>query len=136
MKKKLLLLLTLPLLASCSGTETYVPKNSFPGPIDNDGPGDYGEENMTVNFYLDYSHSSEPIYSMRWYMLKPLGECPPEAKLTDANAADPLYPNFLGYSEYSTAIDEDLLWNFETDYKQFNVLNLYGIWVKKQEVQQ
>ena len=87
------------------------------------------EENMTVNFYLDYSHSEEPIYSMRWYMLVPLKECPDEAKLSDSDAADPLYGHFLGYSEYSSAIDASKIWNFETDYKQSNVLNLYGIWV-------
>ena len=86
---------------------------------------------MTVNFYLDYNHSDEPIYSMRWYMLEPLGECPEAAKLTDANAPDVLYPTFIGYSEFSSSIDEDHIWNFATDYKQSNVLNLYGIWVKK-----
>ena len=124
MKKKLLLLLVLPLLAGCSGSELYNPRFPYPGE-------DPKEDDMTVNFYLDYSHSDEPIYSMRWYMLEPLGECPAEAKLDDSKAADPLYPVFLGYSEYPSAIDEDLIWNFSTDYKQSNVLNLYGIWVAK-----
>ena len=123
--KKLLLLLTLPLLASCSGS-TYTPKYPYPGedPV-------YKEDDMTINFYLDYTHSDEPIYSMRWYMLEPLGSCPAEAVLTDANAPDPLYPSFLGYSEFSSSIDEDHIWNFATDYKQSNILNLYGIWASK-----
>ena len=125
MKKKLLLtILVLPLLASCSGTETYTPRFAYPGE-------DPKEFDMTVNFYLDYSHSDEPLYTMRWYQLEPLGECPTEAKLDDSKAADPLYPTFIGYSEYPSAIDEDLIWDFAKDYKQYNVLNLYGIWVAK-----
>jgi len=145
MKKKLLLsLLVLPLLASCSGSETYNPRFAYPGE-------DPKEFDMTVNFYLDYSHSTElqwvevensdgtksmvlkdvaaPFFSMKWYMLEPLGECPAEAVLDDSKAADPLFSKFLGYSEYPTAIDEDLIWDFSKDYKQSNVLNLYGIWV-------
>ena len=149
MKKSKFLLMTvlaLPLLVACTET-TFIPRFSYPGdPIHGDAGGgnaggsgeggdiDVSEANMTVNFYLDYSHSDEPIYSMRWYMLKPLGDCPKEAVLTDAKAADPLYTSFLGYSEYPSAIDESLLWNFKEDYKQSNVLNLYGIWVCKQEV--
>ncbi len=123
--KKLLLLLVLPLLAACSGS-TYIPKFPYPGedPV-------IKEFDMTVNFYLDYTHSDEPLYTMKWYMLEPLKECPAEAVLTDANAPDPLYPMFLGYSEYSSSIDEDHIWNFATDYKQSNILNLYGIWAAK-----
>lgn len=142
---KLLLasLLALPLLVACSQS-VYHPKHSYPGdPTKEEGGSggeggeegggdiDEGEENMTVYFYLDYSHSDEPLYKMRWYMLKPLGTCPEQAVLTDADAADPLYGKFLGYSEYSSSIDESKLWNFETDYKQSNILNLYGIWVSK-----
>ena len=127
MKKKLLLLtLLVPLFLSCSNSETYKPKFPYPG----EDP-EVKEEDMTINFYLDYTHSDEPIYSMRWYMLEPLGSCPAEAVLTDADAPDPLYPTFIGYSEFSSSIDEDHIWNFATDYKQSNVLNLYGIWVKK-----
>ena len=130
MKNKLLLLLVLPLLAGCSSTKVFVPKNQFPGPIDGDEDINAGEP-MVVNFYYDFSHSDTPFYTMDWQQLKPLGECPKEAILADKDAKDPLYPVFLGYSEYSSSIDEDLLWNFETDYKQFNVLNLYGIWAAK-----
>jgi hypothetical protein len=66
---------------------------------------------------------------MDWYSLVPLKTCPEEAVLTDAMAPDALYPHFIGYSEYPSALDESLLWDFENDYKQSNILNLYGIWV-------
>ena len=122
MKKIKLLLIALPLLVACSKS-VYHPSHSYPG-----DPLKDGVPNMTVNFYLDYSHSDEPIYTMRWYMLKPLGEIPEKAKLTDENAADPLYSKFLGYSEFSSSIGDNI-WDFEKDYKQSNVLNLYGIWV-------
>ena len=133
-KNKILLLglLVLPLLASCN--ETIIrPSRSYPGdPIEDKE--EFEEYNMTVNFYLDYSHSEEPIYSMRWYMHKPLGEEPAEAAaLLEENADkhDSLYPDFLGWSEYSSSLDESKLWNFATDYKQSNILSLYGIWVNK-----
>ena len=147
MKKNKLLLLALtvlPVLIGCSSTGVYTPSHSYPGAASKANPGsnqsnsggqggqeEEREENMTVNFFIDYSHSDTPIYSMRWYMLEPLEKCPEQAVLTDADAKDPLYGKFLGYSEYSSAVDESLLWNFETDFKQGNVLNLYGIWVSK-----
>lgn len=132
-KNKLLLvgLLVLPILSACTQT-VFKPTHSYPG--------DPFAGNMTVNFYYDYSHSDEPFYSMRWYMLKPLGECPKDAVLTASDAKDPLYGKFLGYSEYPTMIDEEgaeggaKLWDFAEDYKQSNILNLYGIWVSEQEV--
>lgn len=85
------------------------------------------QTNMIIRFYLDYSHSESAYYTMRWYREKPLGECPKEA--LPKEAPDPLYPKFLGYSEYPSAIDETLLWDFATDYKTTNTLLLYGIWV-------
>ena len=136
MKKSRLILaslLALPLLAACN--ETIIrPKRSYPGdPVEQKAS--YEEEkNMTVYFYLDYSHSEEPIYSMKWYMLKPLESEPAEAKAAlEANKDkhDELYPDFLGWSEYSSSIDESKLWDFAKDYKQSNILNLYGIWVNK-----
>ncbi len=139
MKKKILLLplLTVSLLiAGCNGSEAYNPKIPYPGIPDNPQGGDSEEDpdlpseyNMVVNFYLNYSHSDTPLYQMDWYSLTPLGSCPEQAILTDADAPDPLYPHFLGYSEYPSSIDDSHIWNFENDYKQSNVLNLYGIWV-------
>ena len=134
-KSKLFLvsLLALPLLTSC--TESIINLHrAYPGdPVEQKEQ--YEEEkNMTVNFYLDYSHSEEPIYTMKWYMLKPLGEEPAGAKKAledNKDKHDELYPDFLGWSEYSSSLDESKLWNFATDYKQSNILNLYGIWVNK-----
>ena len=102
MKKNRILLLSLialPLLASCSGETIIKPRRSYPGdPIEEKEA--FEETNMTVNFYLDFSHSEEvkdetypvssakdygPIYTMKWYMLKPLEKCPQEA--LDAIAA-------------------------------------------------
>lgn len=154
----LMSLLLIPALAACNNY-VYDPGADMPYPGDpfnhNEGADpalpdiDEGEFNMTVYFYLDYSHSeapssydpdqeyvqtnpNEPVYVMKWYMLKPLGECPEKAKLTSANAADPLYTKFLGYSEYPSSIDGSKLWDFKQDYKQFNILNLYGIWVSNE----
>ena len=100
MKKKffILSLITLPLLFACSLTETITPTHEYPGdPFDgggddgeDDGDIDTSEFNMTVNFYLNYSNSDTPLYSMRRYMLKPLGTMPEEAKLTADMAPDPL----------------------------------------------
>lgn len=143
--KLLLLALTLPLLAGCNSSEIYRPIHPYPGTVDViDGEAkedEYTEFNMTVYFYLDYSHSDNPVYEMPWYMLKPLGECPAEADLSKSTVIDTLkekkivhdelYPTFIGYSEYSSSIDEDHIWKFETDYKQSNILRLYGIWVKE-----
>ena len=137
-KALLLGLLVLPLLASCS--EIIVkPRRNYPGdPIENKEQ--FEETNMTVYFYLSYSNSEEPLCSMKWYMLKPLEKCPEEATKAVQDAVidgkiDPLYPHFLGWSEYSSSIDESKIWNFETDYKQSNILNLYGIWVSDGEVE-
>ena len=152
-KNKFLLagLLVMPLLVACSET-IFTPSRSYPSndplnPVpsgETSGqsgvPGedeDVDEENMTVYFYIDYSHSDEPLYKMRWTMLKPLGTCPEQAKLDNSKAKDPLYTKFLGYSEYPSLMDESgveggaKLWDFANDYKQSNILNLYGIWVSE-----
>ena len=139
MKKNRLLLLGLlvmPLLASCNEMIIY-PKRSYPeegDPIENKE--NYEEFNMIVNFYLDYSHSEEPIYTMDWYMLKPLEKEPEDARkalVENLPEHDALYPKFIGWSEYSSCLDETKLWNFEKDYKQSNILSLYGIWVNEGE---
>ncbi len=137
MKKQFLLLLVLfPLLSSCASSYNYTPRVPYPGgEADEDDNSDNSDDTedegspQTVNFYLDYSHSDTPIFTKTWSQLKPLGSCPEEAILTDEDAADPLYPHFLGYSMYSTCLDTSLIWDFETDFYQVNILNLYGIWV-------
>lgn len=85
--------------------------------------------NQTFNFYLDYSHTDTPLYTMRWWAYHPLGKCPEEAVLTDADAADPLFPHFLGYSRYPSAVDDSSIWDFATDNTLSATVNLYGIWV-------
>lgn len=136
-KNKLLLLglLVLPLLAGCSET-IITPKRSYPGdPVEEKEK--FDEFNMTVNVYLDFSHSEEPIYSTRWYMLKPLSEeiknAAYQAIDDNKDKADPLYPEFLCFSEYSSSVDDSKAWNFATDYKQSNILSLYGIWASEKE---
>ena len=84
---------------------------------------------QTYNFYLDYNNVETPIYTMKWWQYRPLGECPEEAKLTNADAFDELFPVFLGYSLYPSSIDDSHLWNFKTDYRASITVNLYGIWV-------
>lgn len=90
---------------------------------------DLGEKNQTINFYIDYWHSETPYYTMEWYANKPLGSCPTLCNLTSANATDPLFPNFLGWSRYSSSIDDSKIWDFAKDAKTGIELNLYGIWV-------
>ena len=89
-----------------------------------------GEKNQKVNFFIDYWHSDKPMYTMMWYTGEPLGKCPQEAMLTDSDATDPdVFNHFLGYSLYSSSIDDSKLWNFATDSTISTTLNLYGIWV-------
>ena len=150
MKKKLILLplLILPMLVVGCTSKAYSPKLPYPGiPDDPGGGGGGGEDpdvptefNMVVRFYLSYSNSDELLCSMEWYSLRPITNenVPAEAKAYVAGtnyknngAPDDLYPVFLGWSEYPSSIDEEKLWDFENDYKQSNILSLYGIWVSE-----
>ncbi len=87
--------------------------------------------NQTYYFFLDYSHSDEsnPFKKVQWYRGQPLGSVPEGCSLTSENASDPLFPVFLGWSEYSSSLDDSKLWNFATDFKQTQTVYLYGIWV-------
>lgn len=108
------------------------------------------ETNTTINFYFDNTQTTDedgkdaPIFSIKWYLLKPLGGVPSEladsqgkldvSKIIALGAAmgfapTEAFPTFIGFSFYSTCLDEEGLWNFETDYRQQAVTNLYGIWV-------
>lgn len=102
------------------------------------------EYTTTINFYFDNTQTTDedgndaPIFTLRWYLLKPIGEIPEEinttAKVVALGAAlgfasTEAFPTFIGFSAYSTCLDEDQLWNYETDYRQQAVTNLYGIWV-------
>ena len=148
MKKQLLLLtLLFPLLGACADTYEYTPRIPYPGSDDTseseDDKGDEGGDDgdkipMTVNFYYDYAHSETPFLSFpvidnqsTYHMLEPLGSLPEGAELTDADAKDPLYPHFIGYSRFSSCLDEGKLWDFANDYYQGSTLDLYGIWVSQ-----
>lgn len=137
MNKKLMLLATLiPLISGCTFSTNYRGAVVYP---DEPLPAEEKETNMTVKFYYDFSHSyynintgeDEAFFEMKWYSLTPLGTIPAEAVLTDGDAKDPLFPNFLGYSAVSTCMDESLLWDFATDVEESNILRLYGVWVQK-----
>lgn len=124
--KKLILLLIPAALLALSGCKNDSGKTE-PDPdipiIDPDR-----KKDLTVNFYLDYSHSEEPFFVYEWYTLVPMGECPEEARLTSEDASDPLFPVFVCWSEYPSSIDDSHAWNFKTDTKTGKILNLYGIW--------
>ena len=90
------------------------------------------EKDQVYYFYLDYSHSDEPYFTMEWYTLVPLGKCPEECMLTEKDASDPLFPHFLCWSEYSSSIDDSHAWNFKKDYKAAKEVKLYGIWVSEE----
>lgn len=102
------------------------------------------ETNTTINFYFDNTQTTDedgadaPIFTFHWYLLKPLGTIPDEVdSLTKILALghdlgfepSEQFPTFIGFSAYPTCLDENKLWNYETDYRQQAVTNLYGIWV-------
>ena len=127
MMKKLLLLLIPAALLALTGCPNKNNSNEEGGDdpyiIDPDR-----KKDLTVNFFLDYSHSEEPFFVYEWYTLIPLGECPEQARLTSADASDPLFPVFVCWSEYPSSLDDSHAWNFKTDTKTSKILNLYGIW--------
>lgn len=148
------------LLSACSMSETYIPKRggsvSF-NPDQSDvsseitstdtsltsggGRDDEEEEkNTVIEFYFSNTYSETPIFSIDWYMLKPLGSIPEEVSTTEKVKAlgqqagyviDDRFPTFIGFSFYSTCLDEEKLWDFSKDYKQQAVTCLYGIWVSE-----
>lgn len=85
--------------------------------------------NQTYYFHIDYWHSDENLLKKQWWRGYPLATCPEECVLTNDKATDPLFPVFLGWSEYSSSIDDTMLWDFATDYRQTQTVHLYGIWV-------
>ena len=113
------------------------------------------ETNTTINFYFDANQTTRmvpgtdgfpvqidaPIYVVSWFMTKPLGACPEEidteAELKAIGALygfEPKqnYQKFVGFSLYPSCLgDKEHLWNFEKDFKQQAVTNLYGIWVEE-----
>ena len=44
---------------------------------------------------------------------------------------DATFDKFLGYSDKSVCLDEEGLWDINTDTKQSAIINLYGVWVSE-----
>lgn len=128
MNKKFVLpiLMSTLLLVGCSGNKPVTPVDPTEDPTTE------RVKNQTVTFYLDYWHSETPLYEMEWYSNTPLGECPVPCRLTSADASDPLFSKFLGWSQYSSSIDDSHIWDFAKDTKGGIELNLYGIWVAEE----
>lgn len=160
MKKQILLLLaSMFMLAGCTYNESYYPSqggNYVPKPEDSEGGGGEQEEEedvpmCTYNFFFSFSATTKynpfsnkdedaPILSFTHAMLKPLGAIPEAVNTTAKVEAlgnslgfekDPTFPTFIGFSFNGVCLDESGLWNYETDYKQLAVVNLYGIWVSE-----
>lgn len=151
MKKKLFILLaSLSLLAGCSPTsEEYTPSHG--GKVEPEAPKnpsevteeDFNDDATSIyEFYFDYSHSDEPLYTIEGPTFKALGndKVPEYLKKQDLLIAegakkgyevDPAFPTFVGWSFYGVCLDEELLWDFSIDHKQLAVIPLYGIWVNK-----
>ena len=134
---KILVLLPLVLtglLAACGPTSTSsgAPSSSIGG--GSAGGDDWEDEpvlNQTYNFYIDFSHTDEPFYTMKWYSGKVLGECPAECVITSEDCPDEAFPTFLGWSEFPSTTDETKMWDFSKDAKVALTVNLYGIWVSE-----
>ena len=129
MKKTVLLLFPFLVLAASGCFKKNKSSSVETSSVEESSTPSEEEKNQTYKFFIDYWHSDEPLYTMKWYQGKPLGFCPEECKLTDEDATDPAFPHFLGWSEYSSALDEEKLWDFETSSRLNSTVNLYGIWV-------
>lgn len=142
MKKNVLLILSLTSVLLLTGCFLNKNKNNSSGSGDISSKSEDETEisvdpdrvkNQVYYFYLDYSHSEEPFYTMEWYTLVPLGKCPEVCKLTEKDASDPLFNQFLCWSEYSSSIDDSHAWKFATDCKAAREVKLYGIWVSTEQ---
>lgn len=161
MKKTALLLLLASIftLAGCQKGSTYYPNKGGtyvekPKEETEGGGGEEGEEDVimaTYNFYFSFSATTKynpfsnkdedaPIYSMSHAMLEPLGKVPDAvsdvSKITKLGKdlgfnVDPSFPKFIGFSFNGVCLDEEGLWNFETDFRQLAVVNLYAVWVSE-----
>ena len=123
MKKSLILfsLFGLLSLVACNNKPAVEPEPE-PDPI-------VDPYNQTYKFYLDYSHSDEPLYSLEWWRGRPLGKMPDAIKgIGDADASDPLFPHFIGWSKYSSSLDDSKLWDFAKDSADYKEVYIYGIW--------
>ena len=106
------------------------------------------DTDTVINFFFDsnQTHSivngaqvETPIYTMDWFMMKPMGECPQEID-TEAEVLDigkmfgfeprQGFTHFLGFSAYPSCVgDKEHMWDYKKDIRQQAVTNLYGVWV-------
>ena len=115
-------------------TPTVQPSTPTESPSPTDEPPVVDPTNQTYYFCLDYSHSDTPLYTMRWYRGKPLGKMPDEIKDIDSDdAADPLFPIFLGWSSHTSSIDDSHLWDWENDFSNDKEVYICGIWISDEE---
>ena len=104
-----------------------------------DGQGEEEEEDMdvTIYFFIDYNNTDMKdetgtmlLKKMKWYSEKPIrmSDVP---TLTSAQAPDPAFPYFVGWSDHTIIDTKADLWNFDTDVVPYGTytLKLYGIWM-------
>lgn len=92
------------------------------------------DHNQTYYFFIDYSHSEkeQALVTIPWYRNKPLGAMPEEIKdISDKDAPDELFPIFLGWSAYSSSVDNSHLWDFEKDSSDKKDAYIFGIWASE-----
>lgn len=106
------------------------------------------ETDTVINFFFDsnQTHSvingvqvETPIYTMDWFMMKPMGQCPreidTEAEVLEIGRMFGFEPrqgfnHFLGFSVYPSCVgDTEHMWDYKKDIRQQAVTNLYGVWV-------
>ena len=111
-----------------------------------------------INFYFDAAQTTRqvdgdlfidqvdaPIYSLRWYKLKPILSFGMNEEIVLSlndqeyvEAVGEIYgfhkqegTHLVGWSLYPTCLgDYEHLWNFSKDFKQQAVTALYGVWVE------
>ena len=133
MMKKISLLflpLCMLLLSGCQ-TGTDKPQSSNDDSDSISLPDEDTEKKQTYKFFLDYSHSDEVFYTMKWWNGYPLVTCPEPCQLTSEDAPDEAFPIFLGWSKNSISVDGEGLWNFATDTSMNREVILYGIWASE-----
>ncbi len=97
-----------------------------------DDPPVLPEENLFVGFYLDFNSYEPGNFYHSYTTTTGVKLTPPPTTPTAADATDPAFPTFLGWSTHSIIDSTDDLWDFETDIvpsRSRTYIYLYGIWV-------
>ena len=139
MKKLSFLLLAAASMLAISGC-TNTPKGGGNSSEEEDSSSSSiytGPTDLFVAFFVDYNTADfdHPYYSYKTQQGQLLSRPPQEP--TSADALDPAYPIFLGWSSH-TVIDSDAdLWDFNSDVVglgERSYLYLYGIWVADEDI--